>query len=351
MKVKSFRLNLNGIRHFMKFREQISLKPFNTFGIEAKACFFADALAEEDIIEAQDLKDRSPLLILGGGSNILFTKDFPGTVLKISIKGIRVINEDDEVVYVKAGSGERWDDLVKYCVDRGWGGIENLSGIPGNVGASPVQNIGAYGMEMKDTFIELEAFNLESREREILSKEDCKFGYRESIFKQHHKNRFIILNVTFRLMKKPVLCLDYGNIREKLSMMKVDKPGIKDIREAVCRIRSEKLPDPAVTGNAGSFFKNPVILSQQYEHLMRSFPGIVSFQQDGKIKLAAAWMIEQCGWKGKRKGNAGVHSTQPLVLVNLGNATGLEIIDLSEEIRQSVYQRFGVMLETEVNIF
>jgi UDP-N-acetylmuramate dehydrogenase len=336
----------------MQLREEISLKPYNTFGIDVRARFFAEALTEEDVIGlAGNLQDvHLPLLILGGGSNILFTKDFTGTVMKISLKGIRVIKEDEETVWVKASAGENWDDLVKFCVDKGWGGLENLSAIPGTAGTSPVQNIGAYGVEMKDTFCELEAFDLESRVKRIFSKEECGFGYRESIFKLQYKGRFIILNVTFRLSKKPILCLDYGNIREELALMKVGHPVIGEVREAVCRLRSRKLPDPAVTGNAGSFFKNPVILLPQFENLKQSFPGIVSFPQEGKIKLAAAWMIEQCGWKGKRTGNAGVHLTQPLVLVNHGNATGIEIINLSDEIRQSVYQKFGVMLETEVNI-
>jgi UDP-N-acetylmuramate dehydrogenase len=337
----------------MMLREGISLKPFNTFGIEARAQFFMEALLNEDILNlAGNLQENyRPLLVLGGGSNILFTKDFPGTVLKISTKGTHLLKEDNETVWVQASAGENWDDFVGFCVDHGWGGIENLSAIPGNTGTSPVQNIGAYGVEMKDTFVELEAFDLESRGIKILAKDDCRLGYRESIFKSQNKGRYIILNVTFRLSKNPILCLDYGNIRKELAIMKVTDPGIKDVREAVCRIRANKLPDPKVTGNAGSFFKNPVIPPQQYEKLKQSFPEIVSFKQNGNIKLAAAWMIEQCGWKGKRKGNAGVHSTQPLVLVNLGNATGLEIINLGNEIRQSVYGKFGIMLETEVNVF
>ena len=336
----------------MKYQEQISLKSFNTFGIDVRARYFAEARTEEDVVElAEDQKDSHlPLLILGGGSNILFTRDYQGKILKISTKGIRVIKEDEETLYIKASSGENWDDLVKFCVDKGWGGLENLSAIPGNAGTSPVQNIGAYGVEMKNAFTELEAFDLVDKVRKILLKEDCLLGYRESIFKSQLKGRFIILNVTFRLMKQPILCLEYGNIREELKLMKIDNPGVKDVREAVCRIRSRKLPDPSVTGNAGSFFKNPVVPPEQYERLKKSFPGIVSFPQDGKIKLAAAWMIEQCGWKGKRKGNAGVHHTQPLVLVNLGGATGQEIISLCYDICQSVLQNFGVTLETEVNI-
>lgn len=336
----------------MEILEDYSLKPYNTFGIDVRARYFTEALSEEEIIKlAKNLReDFHPLLVLGGGSNILFTKDFPGTVMKISTKGISVIKEDDDSVWVKAEAGENWDDLVKFCVEKGWGGLENLSAIPGNAGTSPVQNIGAYGVEMKDTFDELEAFDLTSKEKRTFKNDECEFGYRESIFKLKQKGRFIILNVTFCLSKKPHLFLDYGNIREELTRMNIDHPDIANVREAVCQIRARKLPDPDVIGNAGSFFKNPVILQDQFEILKKSFPGIVSFPQSGKIKLAAAWMIEQCGWKGKRIGNAGVHATQPLVLVNHGNATGTEIMNLGEEIKKSVFERFGVNLETEVNV-
>jgi UDP-N-acetylmuramate dehydrogenase len=336
----------------VKYQENISLKLYNTFGVDARARYFVEILTEEDVKDmAVTLRDiHLPLLILGGGSNVLFTKDYPGTVLKISTKGIDVIKEDKDYTWVRSSAGEKWDDLVNFCVTNGWGGLENLSAIPGNAGTGPVQNIGAYGAEMKDTFENLEAFDLEKKEKKTFTKEGCEFGYRDSIFRSEVKSRFIILNVTFRLRKDAVLCLDYGNIREELALMKIDHPGIGDVREAVCRIRSRKLPDPGVTGNAGSFFKNPVIPIDEFEKLKGSFPGIVSFPQEGKIKLAAAWLIEQCGWKGKRTGNAGVHSTQPLVLVNHGNATGKEILLLSEEIRKSVCEKFGVILETEVNI-
>lgn len=336
----------------MELFEDFSLKPFNTFGIDVNARYFAEATSEEDIIKlAGNLQeDFQPLLILGGGSNILFTKNFPGTVLKISTKGINIVKEDDEFVWIMAEAGENWDDLVKYSVEKGWGGLENLSAIPGNAGTGPVQNIGAYGVELKDTLVELETFDIESRKKRIFSNEECRFGYRDSVFKVKYKDRFIILNVTFHLKKNPELMLDYGNIREELAEMKVNKPGIADVREAVCRIRARKLPDPTKTGNAGSFFKNPVISPERFEELKLQFPGIVSFPQDGKIKLAAAWLIEQCGWKGKRVGNAGVHSSQPLVLVNSCNATGVEILKLGEEISKSVQEKFGVILEREVNI-
>ncbi|MCX6247316.1 MAG: UDP-N-acetylmuramate dehydrogenase [Bacteroidetes bacterium] len=336
----------------MQIRENVSLKPYNTFGIDARTRFFAEAMTEEAVISiAESLEEvHHPLLILGGGSNILLTKDFQGTVLRVSAKGIRVIRENEENVWVKASAGENWDDFVSYCVAQGWGGLENLSGIPGNAGTSPVQNIGAYGVEMSDTFDMLEAFDLETKERRTFLKSECRFGYRESIFKLQFKGRYIILNVTFCLRKKPLLCLDYGNIRAELERMKRGVPRVADVREAVCRIRSRKLPDPVVTGNAGSFFKNPVILPEEFERLKGTFPGIISFPQENKIKLAAAWLIEQCGWKGKRKGEAGVHSVQPLVLVNHGNATGKEILELSEEIKRSVQDKFGVTLETEVNV-
>jgi UDP-N-acetylmuramate dehydrogenase len=345
-------LNFEGNSKIMEYLEDISLKPYNTFGIDVKARYFAEALSEEDIVKlSRNLReDFHPLLVLGGGSNVLFTQDFPGTVMKISTKGISVIKEDDDFIWVKAEAGENWDELVMHCVENGWGGLENLSAIPGNAGTSPVQNIGAYGVEMKDACFELEAFDFESKEKRIFSNPECEFGYRESIFKSKYKGRFIILNVTFRLSKKPVLCLGYGNIREELDQMKVIEPSIADVREAVCRIRARKLPDPAVTGNAGSFFKNPVVLPEQFEKLKTSFPGIVSFPQDGKKKMAAAWMIEQCGWKGKRIGNAGVHASQPLVVINHGNATGKEILNLGEEVQKSVFEKFGVMLEREVNL-
>ena len=336
----------------MQYLEDISLKPYNTFGIDVNARFFAEATEEEDIVRlATNLReDYKPLLVLGSGSNILFIRDFPGTVLKISTKGISVVKEDEEKVWIKVSAGENWDDLVKYCVDKEWGGIENLSAIPGNAGTSPVQNIGAYGVEMKDTFFELEAFDLKLKEKRIFTNEECEFGYRESIFKSKYKGRFIILNLTFKLAKTPTLCLDYGNIRDELSIMKVKDTGVAEVREAICRIRSRKLPDPVAIGNAGSFFKNPVILQEEFIKLKESYPGIVSFEQDEKIKLAAAWMIEQCGWKGKRVGNAGVHDTQPLVLVNLGDATGLEILSLGKEIQKSVLEKFGITLDTEVNV-
>ena len=336
----------------MKILRNISLKPYNTFGIDVKARYFLELFNEDELgVFLTDLpRERKPLLILGGGSNILFTKDFPGTVLKVSTKGIRITEETNSHVVLQANAGENWDDFVKFCVEKGWGGLENLSLIPGNVGTSPVQNIGAYGVEMKDTFIQLEGLFLDSGERKTFTKEDCNFGYRDSIFKRHLKDHFLILNVSFQLMKKPVLCLEYGTIKEELARRKVQYPDPGTVRDAVCIIRRSKLPDPVKIGNAGSFFKNPVITETRFAHIKSRFPDIVHYPQDGMIKLAAAWLIEQCGWKGKRKGNAGVHSLQPLVLVNYGKASGKEIHELGCEVQRTVYEKFGVMLETEVNI-
>ncbi|MCX6243989.1 MAG: UDP-N-acetylmuramate dehydrogenase [Bacteroidetes bacterium] len=336
----------------MQIRENISLKPYNTFGIDAKARWFAEAQTTEEIIAFLTGPDepRHPLLILGGGSNVLFTKDFPGTVLKISTKGITVADENEDEVLVRANAGEQWDDLVRFCVEKGWGGLENMSLIPGNAGTSPVQNIGAYGVEIKDRLVELTSWDLQTNVKKIFTNEECRFGYRDSIFKTIYKGRYVILDVTFRLKKNPVLCLDYGNIKDELVAMNIEKPDIAAVREAVCTIRRRKLPDPLVAGNAGSFFKNPVIPESQFLELKEKFLAIVSFPQNDGIKLAAAWLIESCGWKGKREGDAGVHPNQPLVLVNYGNATGQEILQLSQEVKDSVYQKFGVLLETEVNV-
>jgi UDP-N-acetylmuramate dehydrogenase len=350
--VFSIDLLLTGNRTSMQLRENISLKSYNTFGIDVTASRFAEVTSKSEVLSffRNPEKVTDPLLILGRGSNVLFTKNFPGTILKISTKGIQQVSEDNDQVFVRASAGENWDDLVRFCVEKGWGGLENLSLIPGNAGTSPVQNVGAYGVEVRDTLYELTAFDIASREERIFTKEECEFGYRDSIFKSHYKGRFIILDVTFRLRKQPVLSLDYGNIREELSVLKVGTPTIRDVRTAVCNIRQRKLPDPAILGNAGSFFKNPVISARQFQSLQATFPNIVSFPQDGMIKLAAAWMIESCGWKGKRTGNAGIHELQPLVIVNYGNATGSEIFHLGCEIQQSVYEKFGVLLETEVNV-
>ncbi|SDW10380.1 UDP-N-acetylmuramate dehydrogenase [Hydrobacter penzbergensis] len=335
----------------MQISQHLSLKPYNSFAIDVKAKYFA---AFESVMVLEELLSAAgheQMLVLGGGSNILFTGDFNGWVLKNECKGIRLIDEDDNYFYVKAAAGENWHQFVMHCIAQGYAGVENLSLIPGNVGASPMQNIGAYGVEIKDVFHELEAFHREERKLVTFTLADCSFGYRESVFKNKYKDQFIILNVTFRLRKKPVFNTSYGAIEQELEKMGVQERSIKAISEAVIHIRRSKLPDPAETGNAGSFFKNPIIPTLQFEQLQQSFPAIVGYPAGaGQTKVAAGWLIEQCGWKGYRKGDAGCHARQALVLVNYGNATGAEIVQLSTDIINSVQEEFGIHLEREVNL-
>ncbi len=336
----------------MLIQENISLRPFNTMGIEARARYFARFGSVSDLQELlkERIKGASPF-ILGGGSNILFTGDVNGWVLKNEIGGIDELYEDKNHIYVKVGAGENWQSFVEHCISRNWAGVENLSLIPGNVGATPMQNIGAYGAEIKEVFQELEALHLEDSTIHTFSVNDCEFGYRESVFKRKYKDRFIILSVTYRLNKTPQFNTSYGAIGQELEGMGVKDLSIAAISQAVINIRRSKLPDPAVIGNAGSFFKNPSISSSRNKQLQQRFPGIVGYPGAGDlVKLAAGWLIEQCGWKGVRRGDAGCHAKQALVLVNYGNASGKEIYDLSEDILQSVKQKFGVELEREVNI-
>ena len=278
-------------------------------------------------------------------------RNFDGLVLKNELMGIKKVNEDQDHVYVTAGAGENWHQFVLYCIKNNWAGVENLSLIPGNVGATPMQNIGAYGVEIKEVFHELNAFHLQEKANYSFGIKDCDFGYRDSIFKSKYKDQFVITEVTYRLNKTPNYNTSYGAVSQELERMGVTKLTIGAISQAVINIRSSKLPDPTVIGNAGSFFKNPSIAEQHFEKLKSQFPNIVGYKNDdGTIKLAAGWLIEQCGWKGYRKGDAGCHQKQALVLVNYGNASGEEIYDLSERIKQSVQQKFGVTLEREVNI-
>ena len=333
------------------FKEKFSLKSYNTFGIDSYAAFFSSFANIEELQEALEYKEL-PILILGGGSNILFTKDFDGLVLKNEIKGIENLREDDEYVYIKAGAGENWHQLVMHCVDNNLAGMENLSLIPGNAGATPMQNIGAYGVEIKDIFYELEAYHINDKQVVKFGLNDCEFGYRESIFKKKYRNQFVILNVTYRLHKKPAFNISYGAIAQELDRMGIKDLSIKAISQAVIHIRSSKLPDPHTVGNAGSFFKNPTVSSTVYETLKTRFPGIIGYAMDnGEVKLAAGWLIEQSGWKGFRNGDAGCYEKQALVLVNYGKASGKEIYSLSEEIVLSVEEKFGVKLEREVNIY
>ncbi len=341
----------------MQIQENISLKPYNTFGIDAMARYFASFDNADDLQELLTPSSQLTTLILGGGSNILFTQHFDGLVLKNEIKGIHEIHEDNEYVYVKAGAGENWHQFVLYCIERNWAGVENLSLIPGNVGASPMQNIGAYGTEIKDVFFALEAYHKQERKILTFSRNDCAFGYRESVFKNKYKDQFVILNVTYQLKKHPKFNTSYGAIEQELVKMEVKELSIKAISDAVINIRSSKLPDPKVIGNAGSFFKNPEIIDVHFQQLKKQFPEIVGYPlPNGNVKLAAGWLIEQCGpemgasWKGYRKGDVGCYSKQALVLVNYGDASGEVIYNLSERILDSVKEKFNVEIEREVNI-
>ena len=338
----------------MQVHQNYSLKKYNTFSIDASAKFFAtfsSADILEDLLESN--KDIPKKMILGGGSNVLFTKDYEGLVLKNEITGIQIISEDDEFVFIKAGAGEVWHQFVLYCIKNNFGGVENLSLIPGNVGASPMQNIGAYGAEIKDVFYELEALHLEEKITQKFSATDCEFGYRESIFKKKYKDQFAILNVTCRLRRNPEFNISYGAIEDELIKMNIQDLSVKAISDAVIRIRTSKLPDPKEIGNAGSFFKNPVISNLEFQEFKILSPEKVPHYKTDTdhIKVPAGWLIEQCGWKGFRKGDSGCYDKQALVLVNYGNATGKEIYNLSEEIKISVKQKFGIELEREVNIF
>ncbi len=336
----------------MQIQKNSSLKAFNTFGIDIRAKLFADFKTVDELEELISNNSERNTLLLGGGSNILFTKDFDGLVLKNEITGIDLLHEDGEYLYVKAGAGENWHRFVLYCIERNWAGVENLSLIPGNIGASPMQNIGAYGVELENIFHSLEAFHLTEKKVHTFTKSDCEFGYRESSFKKKYKNQFAILSVTFKLYKHPIFHISYGAIQQELDKMGIQELSIKSISQAVINIRSSKLPDPKLIANAGSFFKNPEVSTIKYEELKSAFPAIIAYPlTNGNVKLAAGWMIEQSGWKGLRRGDAGCHDRQALVLVNYGNATGKQIYDLSEEIVLSVLAKFGVALEREVNIF
>jgi UDP-N-acetylmuramate dehydrogenase len=334
----------------MNTTHNYSLRQYNTFGIEATAKEFSPFRSSDELDELIQKSGRSHFMILGGGSNILLTKNYDGYVLKNEISGIEIVHEDEHHVYVKAGAGENWHQFVLFCIERDLAGVENLSLIPGNVGASPMQNIGAYGVEIKDVFHDLEAFHVKRRKAVTFSHADCRFGYRDSAFKNKLKGEYVILNVTFRLNKIPEYNTSYGAIEDELQRMNAGV-SIQTISKAVINIRTSKLPDPTKIGNAGSFFKNPTISEKQFDELKKAHPGVPAYPQaHGLVKIAAGWLIEQCGWKGYRKGDAGVHEKQALVLVNYGNASGKEIFDLSEEIKKSVSKKFNIQLEREVNI-
>ncbi len=337
----------------MQIQSDISLLPFNTFHIEASARYFAEVKTFDDIadLQAQAIFKENKKFILGGGSNMLLTKDFDGLVVKISIPGIELEREDLHHYYVKVNAGVVWHQFVLWCIERGYAGIENLSLIPGQAGAAPMQNIGAYGVELKDVCIGVEAINIHTGEQVTFSASDCEFGYRESVFKHRYKDEFIITRVHFRLNKVPRFNVSYGDIKATLDEMKVFDLNIKAVSDAVIKIRSSKLPDPAELGNAGSFFKNPTVSFEKCKELLDKNPLMPNYPQStGDVKIPAGWLIEQCGWKGKRVGNTGSHARQALVLVNYGNATGHEVYQLAMDIKQSVMDKFGVEINPEVNL-
>lgn len=335
----------------MEIRKDYSLLSHNTFGMDIKASLFIEYTSVEELKEIlrRYLLEEGCWLHIGGGSNLLFKGDYPGIILHSAIKGYEILEENEQEVIVRVGAGEVWDDFVAYSVDKGWYGAENLSLIPGEVGASAVQNIGAYGMEAKDLIVNVETVEVATGEERIFTNAECAYAYRESAFKLSLKGKYIITKVSYRLKKTPCYHLDYGNVRAEL-----EKSGIaltlSNVREVIIKIREGKLPDPKVQGNAGSFFMNPIISRVQFEALLAEYPQMPHYEVDAeRVKIPAAWMIDQCGWKGKRLGNASVHDKQALVLVNAGGATGEEVIRLSEAIQKSVFDKFGIRISPEVN--
>jgi UDP-N-acetylmuramate dehydrogenase len=337
----------------MNIIENYPLLKLNTFAVDVKAKYFISINTVNELIELTKTKvfKDLQLLILGGGSNILFTKDFDGLVILNNIKGKEIIDQTQESIFLKIGAGENWHELVMYTVDNGWGGIENLSLIPGNTGTAPMQNIGAYGVEIKETFVELEALEISSGKIVKFNNSDCEFGYRESVFKNKMKNQYIILNITLELKKNPVLNINYGDVKAILESQNIINPSIKEVSNTIISIRQSKLPDPKIIGNSGSFFKNPIVSLNQLEFIKKKYPNVVNYKiNENEFKIAAGWMIERAGWKGKKFNNYGVHEKQALVLVNYGLANGMEIFNLSEEIILDIKDKFGITLEREVNI-
>ena len=331
----------------MKDIANYSLLSHNTFGMDVKAERFVEYDNEEEL-KALIPTLSGEVLHMGGGSNLLFKGDFEGTVLHSAIKGIEVVDESAESALVRAGAGEVWDDFVAWAVERGYGGVENLSLIPGEVGASAVQNIGAYGVEAKDVIALVEAIDLSNGQKRVFGTEECNYAYRQSIFKNALKGKYAITYVTYRLQKQPVLKLDYGNIRAVLGCN--GQHTISDVRQAIIDIRNAKLPDPKVQGNAGSFFMNPVVSREKFLSIQKDYPQMPFYEVEGGVKIPAGWMIDQCGWKGKSLGRAGVHDKQALVLVNLGGATSDEIITLCNTICKDVKEKFGIDIHPEVNL-
>ena len=335
----------------MVVKKQVSLKNHNTFGIDVQAKYYVEVFSETDLKNAL-LNNKEPIFLLGGGSNLLLRRDVEGLIIKNRIFGKRVVAEDDYEVLVEVGGGENWHEIVLWTLDNGWSGLENLSLIPGTIGASPIQNIGAYGVELKDVFHQLSAIDLYSLENIMFHHSDCQFGYRDSIFKRELKGKIAITKVYFRLSKIPNIQIDYGDIQAVLKDKKISHPTPKDVSNAVIQIRQSKLPDPAELGNSGSFFKNPEIEKTHFLILQKKFPDIAFYPlPNGQIKIPAGWLIEHSGWKGKRIGNCGSHARQALVLVNYGGATGDEIWNLALQIKESIQLKFGIEITPEVNIW
>ncbi len=333
-------------------QEHVNISAYNTMGIAAKARYFISVRSVGEIrtlLDDHSFND-TPIFMLGGGSNVLFIKDYEGLLIHVDIKGKEVLEETEKHILLKVGAGENWHELVLDCVEKGWGGIENLSLIPGSVGAAPIQNIGAYGVELEEVFDSLEAMELATGNSNIFTKEECEFGYRDSIFKNELKGKFIITSVTLKLAKDPKVNTSYNALSHKLTEQGISDPTIKDISEAVIEIRQSKLPDPVEIGNTGSFFKNPVISKEQFNKLQNDYPEIPHYSAGEDVKVPAAWLIDKCGWKGKRFGDAGVHKMQALVIVNYGGASGEDIWKLAMRIQESVKEKFGVSLTPEVNI-
>jgi UDP-N-acetylmuramate dehydrogenase len=337
----------------MKILNDHSLQHLNSFKIDIKAKLFAEIFSIEELLELLSNKNlkKEKKFILGGGSNILFTKNYNGLLIKNSLPGIKVIKENSDSVLIETGAGVNWDELVQFCVDKNYGGIENLSLIPGTVGAAPIQNIGAYGQELADAFQSLEGVFIDSSERKTFLKNDCRFAYRSSIFKEELKNKFIITSVRFKLLKNPAVKTGYGEIKQYLVNEKLSDPNIKDIRNAVIQIRKNKLPDPMLIGNAGSFFKNPIVDKKRFNIIKAVHKDVVAFKMDEtSIKIAAGWLIEKCGWKGKSVGSVGTYPKHSLIIVNHNGATGPEVLEFAMRLKEEVESKFGIILEEEVNL-
>lgn len=336
----------------MEFQNNFSLKKYNTFGIEAKAKYFV-AVHSISELKAVLVENKSQeKFILGGGSNMLLTKDIEALVIHIDLKGKRIIKETDDFVWVESQAGENWHEFVLWTINQNFGGLENMSLIPGNVGTTPVQNIGAYGTEIKDTFVSCEAMTISNQEMKTFTKEECHFGYRESVFKNEVKEQYIITSVIFKLTKRNhKINVSYGDISAELAKKNISNPSLKDVSNAVIAIRQSKLPDPKELGNSGSFFKNPILLKSDFEKIHVLFPEMKYYDiSETEVKVPAGWLIEQAGFKGKRFGDAGIHKNQALVLVNYGKATGQEILDVSKNIQDTIYNLFGIRIEAEVNV-